>query len=693
MKTLRSRSIFLLCAFAAVLVSSTAAQAAPAPYEPVGESIATPMGATAVDPDSGDIYVETAKRTVTVFEGEAPYAEVTSFVASGLRDHSRGIDSFAFDGSGRLYIYGQDPTNELVVAVFSAEHNELAMLDVPGSFDRWIADPSNEAIYGTDQSALAGADESSLYTIRGTAPIEKTQVSVEGGTSFMVPDRASGDVFQFVTATNTLRVLDGETLQPTGDSLDLTANPLTLSEAAVIDPVGRRLFLLQRTSPLPDAKVRVFDIANPAAISELDPVVIPGGSATVQTLSIEPGSGSVIVAHGLYEGEDPEVPTLTVIDGRATAPAIVQEIGAIQWMEVIPAIDGRLLVSGYIPLGAESPSLVPFGRTEVTPPATINGGYADWGLKESFRNYIKGPIAKGQVSLAGGASANPDGTFRFPVEAGVHDPDGVGTEVDLSGSVHFTGHDHGAGPELDLTVSDPRIEVEGSSGTLYADVVSKSLTSGSFESFPDVDLAVLDLTAINPVRDDDILTWTAIPATLSGNGAPAFAGFYPAGTPLDPVTLVTDFGPAQPGPIDPGPVDPGGGSPPAAGGSPAAGVVAAPATAETPSPLLRKVGKSAKPNSNGVAAIATASCLGTSICTLSTPKRVKLKIEGVTFWAKVIAPRAVMAGASAKVKVKLPRAALLALGKGSVTATVRIVLRADDRVAKRVAKVKIVGNG
>src|SRR3954454_12069138 len=86
----------------------------------------------------------------------------------------------------------------------------------------------------------------------------------------------------------------------------------------------------------------------------------------------------------------------------------------------------------------------------------IKGGQVDWGVKKSFREYVKGGIAKGQIEVSGGATEAADGTFVFPVGSGTYDLATHTTEAQGTGSVHFTGHFSEGVPALDLTFSNPR---------------------------------------------------------------------------------------------------------------------------------------------------------------------------------------------------------------------------------------------
>jgi len=180
------------------------------------------------------------------------------------------------------------------------------------------------------------------------------------------------------------------------------------------------------------------------------------------------------------------------------------------------------------------------------PTREIAGGAVDWGVKQSFRTYVAGPIADGEITVTDGATLNADGTYRFPVRSGTYAATGATTEVALTGTVRFTGHDSGTGPSLDLRITDPELRITGSTGVLLADVTSKDMNTGQTMSFPDVGLASLD-TSSGVVVGVDALTLTDLPATLSDAGAPAFAGFYTAGAALDPVDANLTLGDAVTG--------------------------------------------------------------------------------------------------------------------------------------------------
>lgn len=172
---------------------------------------------------------------------------------------------------------------------------------------------------------------------------------------------------------------------------------------------------------------------------------------------------------------------------------------------------------------------------------TVQGGRLDWGIKSSFQSYVTGPIASGSWSLTGGAATVGGSQFRFHSATGSYDPDTGALTSGFSGGVHFTGHRKPDGSnELDLTISRPTVRISGGSGTLHADMVSKERGTGKVSNRSQVPLASLDLGGIDMKGGSTPIALTNVPATLTSQGASAFAGYYTAGTPLDPISLSVD---------------------------------------------------------------------------------------------------------------------------------------------------------
>ncbi|WP_083986214.1 HtaA domain-containing protein [Corynebacterium renale] len=128
----------------------------------------------------------------------------------------------------------------------------------------------------------------------------------------------------------------------------------------------------------------------------------------------------------------------------------------------------RLLVTALVPALAFG-AVAPAGATEAGPYVT---GEFSWLIKQSFIKHLKSPIAGGTFRGQGGAAVK-DGTLVFPVNSAEShiDASGNGT-INLDGSAHLTaykGFARGGGYGLDLTYSDLKIQVQGTSATLIGD--------------------------------------------------------------------------------------------------------------------------------------------------------------------------------------------------------------------------------
>lgn len=168
----------------------------------------------------------------------------------------------------------------------------------------------------------------------------------------------------------------------------------------------------------------------------------------------------------------------------------------------------------------------------------VAGATLQWGVKESFRNYITGSIAHGQWIATGVSDATP---FGWSGGIGAA-PDGTGT-VAYPGSLQFQGHQSFGVPEgeyaLDLTFSDVKVRITGAAtAELVLDARSRGFSDPTtFVELNDVVFATLDLSAGTNGSTDALVAYSGVPATLTADGATAFAGNYPAGTALDPVSF------------------------------------------------------------------------------------------------------------------------------------------------------------
>jgi hypothetical protein len=101
---------------------------------------------------------------------------------------------------------------------------------------------------------------------------------------------------------------------------------------------------------------------------------------------------------------------------------------------------------------------------------------------------------------------------------------------------------------FEITLANPTLVVDGDgTGSLLADVDLVANGGSTEQHLDQAEIATLATTA--PAVTDGAVNFTALGATLTAEGAGAFAGFYTAGTALDPVTASAsaEADPAEPG--------------------------------------------------------------------------------------------------------------------------------------------------
>lgn len=187
--------------------------------------------------------------------------------------------------------------------------------------------------------------------------------------------------------------------------------------------------------------------------------------------------------------------------------------------------------NGSVSNNPAQPVCVPVTRTrevqeQGASDGTVKSANLGWGVRDSFRNYVRGGIANGSWELNGTSYSsdafnwsNGTGTFK-----------GGKGSISFSGSVRFTGH-HGI---LDTTIANPRLEINGNSGTLYATMTSND-PSGKATNYGEVALLKVDLSGLQSSADAVSVNGAA--TTLTAEGAKAFAGFYEAGKDMAPLSF------------------------------------------------------------------------------------------------------------------------------------------------------------
>ena len=310
-------------------------------------------------------------------------------------------------------------------------------------------------------------------------------------------------------------------------------------------------------------------------------------------------------------------------------------------------------------------------------PKAVKGGELDWGVKESFDQYVTEFAMEGSIETGGGASEASHWVYAFPVVSGSYDEATETNEVQYVGSVHYVAY----GGLLDITIKNPKLVLEGTEGALFADVVSGGSETAGLE------LVELDATGVTPVAEAETLSWEGIESALTEDGVPVFQS-YPEGEEFDPVDFTDSWVPTAKEEST---------TPPPSGGDP--GTVTPPA-AESPAPPAAVIaspkvtlGKATRQlNGSGWAEVATLSCpAGGGACKTTAPKRLAAEIDGKRYVLTVVAPKSIAAGKSAAVKVLLPKAARLALGADKLAVKFQVSLQANGQTAKQMVDVKIAG--
>lgn len=289
-----------------------------------------------------------------------------------------------------------------------------------------------------------------------------------------------------------------------------TYTPITFSTGTTLPPVTT-----PTTPPTPTYTPMPLGLSAGA--------VSAGGSITISGAGFKPNEQIEIVLHS-----DP------ILLGTVRADAL----GAFTFTTTIPA-GAPTGEHTIIATGVESGATTKIGVTvataqEVCVARAVSGASLTWGVKSSFRNYITGGIAKGAVTVSGVSDSGS--TYGWSGGSGSLNPTAVKGLVRYPGSVHFEGHDG----VLNLTLSNVSIRVISSnSAVLIADVNSSDM-DGKASSASGVEFATLSLDGASVSGDTFNVSNAA--ASLTTAGAGAFAGFYTAGTALDPVSFAFPLG-------------------------------------------------------------------------------------------------------------------------------------------------------
>lgn len=220
---------------------------------------------------------------------------------------------------------------------------------------------------------------------------------------------------------------------------------------------------------------------------------------------------------------------------------------------------GRLTVS-VIGQGATVVPVAPSGAAGGTTGSVrkLLGGSAAWGVSAGLREMFpvglvndKHPDQPMRTLLDGATQAADDG-FGLGVVGGVYAPASGAMQVALRGGIRFGYYVGGwaAYPPADgiahgiwASFSQLTATFDGTTGRL------EGLTDAGFHSRAWIRperrvFADLDLRTVTPQVDAaaGTVTWRDVPVRLNAVGAPLGLGYFPAGTALDPLTIVARLG-------------------------------------------------------------------------------------------------------------------------------------------------------
>jgi Htaa len=188
------------------------------------------------------------------------------------------------------------------------------------------------------------------------------------------------------------------------------------------------------------------------------------------------------------------------------------------------------------------------------PRAIVSGGL-EWGFLTSWREYIYkelGPFTVGSITTEGGATTNgnpaqPGSFFAFPASGGSFEKGLYGASdrltLNTQGSVKFAKPGHCI---IEIKFSDVVVTL-GTASSIVADLdydIDK-FTGMACANQPPVaapGTTIATLGAVAPVTAGNIVSWSDVPATLTGAAATPFAPQYKAGQELDPVSISVGLG-------------------------------------------------------------------------------------------------------------------------------------------------------
>ncbi|MGO1435774.1 MAG: HtaA domain-containing protein [Canibacter sp.] len=405
-------------------------------------------------------------------------------------------------------------------AAGGADPNEDQELMVPLSFENEngaltpAPEEEDTCIVATGATLNWGVKESFRKYVRG--PIAQGEISWFGGVKSAPEYTWSGGAGSVEDDDVELKWTGGVHFKGHEGQLDMTISNPTVkfgNDAGLFADVKTRPFT--GTDP---GDLQPFETYTQEKIGEIKPSINQSESGLTATSSVVlTDIGSKLF--GLYDSGEP-LDAITVNSSVATANCA----------DGVPAPERG---TGSEKTGNSATDLPvvaanqPQEEADVCVAREVTGGDLSWGVKDRFRSYVTGKIAKGSVSESGFGGAS--GAVNVA-------ENGIGS-AQFGGSTHFTGHKG----ILDMTLSNPKVQLFGNgSGVLYLDVQANDRAGNPSVSASGV--AFANLSGATPAISGDSVSVSGASATLTSAGASAFGGFYSAGEALDSVSFNVSLG-------------------------------------------------------------------------------------------------------------------------------------------------------
>ncbi|WP_254812668.1 HtaA domain-containing protein [Streptomyces cavourensis] len=247
--------------------------------------------------------------------------------------------------------------------------------------------------------------------------------------------------------------------------------------------------------------------------------------------------GAAVFGSAYKEGDAMDPATLTVKQATPTAPpTTAPPTTPPATPPATPPVTGEPTAK---PTPTGTPEPTPTGTAKPTSGPVVDGTL-DWGVKESFRSYVVGRIAHGRIETTDGATANDNG-YRFTKATGHLDAEKNSLNARFEGKVRFLGHETAGAYKLDLSLSNLKVDVQGTTGKLVADVSTKDMASGKASTYTGLAFADLKVPAGALVAKEGVVNLKDIPATLTEDGSKAFSRMYHKGDELDALTAAVSL--------------------------------------------------------------------------------------------------------------------------------------------------------